>query len=139
LPDLTEGQFDQTFDEIELLGFPVKSPFELLKENNHYDCLLAKDLKNCVGRMIKILGYYVCKKNVRTVKNQLMNFGTWLDGEGHFFDTTHFPNFLKMSPFRGKGIYKIEGRVVEEYGFPSIEVVKMERLPFVQDERYPED
>jgi DNA polymerase-3 subunit alpha len=44
-----------------------------------------------------------------------------------------------MSPFRGKGIYKIEGKVVEEYGFPSIEVVKMERLPFVQDERYVED
>lgn len=63
---------------------------------------------------------------------------TWLDEEGHFFDTTHFPNFLKMSPFRGKGIYKITGKVVEEYGFPSIEVVKMERLAFCVDERYRE-
>ncbi|MCR9288638.1 MAG: DNA polymerase III subunit alpha [Bacteroidetes bacterium] len=139
LPELKEGEFDQTFDEIELLGFSVKSPFELLMEPNHYDCFLAKDLKGCIGRIVKVLGYYVCKKNVRTIKNQLMNFGTWLDSEGHFFDTTHFPNFLKMSPFRGKGIYKIEGKVVEEYGFPSIEVIKMERLPFVQDERYVED
>ncbi len=136
LPELNEGDCDQTFDEIELLGFPLSSPFKLLKENKHYDCLLAKDLKASVGRMVKILGYYVCKKNVHTVNKKLMNFGTWLDSEGRFFDTTHFPNFLKMSPFRGKGVYKIEGKVVEEYGFPSIEVIKMELLPFKQDGRY---
>ncbi len=66
----------------------------------------------------------------------MMHFGTWLDREGRFFDTTHFPNFAKLSPFRGKGIYRIEGRVAEEYGFPSIEVVKMERLAWRRDERY---
>ena len=30
----------------------------------------------------------------------------------------------------------MEGKVVTEYGFVSIEVIKMERLPFKQDERY---
>jgi DNA polymerase-3 subunit alpha len=35
-------------------------------------------------------------------------------------------------------VYRIEGKVVEEYGFPSLEVVKMERLPFRRDERYGE-
>ena len=86
--------------------------------------------------MIVIEGYYVCRKDVRTVKGELMYFGTWLDREGHFFDTTHFPAFVKLSPFRGKGIYCIEGKVAEEYGFPSIEVVKMEKLAWRKDERY---
>ena len=33
-------------------------------------------------------------------------------------------------------LFRIEGKVVEEYGFPSVEVVKMERLAFRGDERY---
>jgi DNA polymerase III alpha subunit len=34
LPILKEGPYDQIFDEIELLGFPVTSPFNLLQERN---------------------------------------------------------------------------------------------------------
>jgi DNA polymerase-3 subunit alpha len=138
LPDLKEGPFDQAFDETELLGFPLCSPFDLLVERHHPDCTAATDLPKAVGRMVTMLGYYVCKKDVRTVNSKMMNFGTWLDEDGHFFDTTHFPNFLQSSPFRGKGIYKITGRVAEEYGFPSVEVVKMERLGFRVDGRYGE-
>ncbi|MCC6725971.1 MAG: DNA polymerase III subunit alpha [Saprospiraceae bacterium] len=136
LPELTEGRFDQAFDEIELLGFPLCSPFDLLEKNEPYTGTHAAELKSLVGRMVVMEGYYVCRKDVRTVKGELMYFGTWLDREGRFFDTTHFPNFVKLSPFRGKGIYRIEGRVAEEYGFPSIEVVKMERLAWQADERY---
>jgi DNA polymerase-3 subunit alpha len=138
LPNLNEGEHDQAFDEIELLGFPLRSPFELIKEKNNYDCILAKNMSKYIGKIVCIVGYYVCKKGVRTVNKKMMSFGTWLDEEGHFFDTTHFPNFLKSSPFRGKGIYKITGKVAEEYGFPSIEVTKMERLAFRADERYGE-
>jgi len=138
LPNLKEDEYDQAFDEIELLGFSLCSPFDLLKEKNGYDCILADNLPQCMGKVVQILGYYVCKKDVRTVNKKLMCFGTWLDEKGRFFDTTHFPNFLKMFPFRGKGIYRITGKVVEEYGFPSLEVVKMERLPFREDGRYGE-
>ncbi len=136
LPELKEGQFDQAFDEIELLGFPIGSPFDLLEKNEGYTGVFADELKSRIGGMATIEGYYVCRKDVRTVKGEMMHFGTWLDREGRFFDTTHFPNFAKLSPFRGKGIYRIEGRVAEEYGFPSIEVVKMERLAWRKDERY---
>jgi DNA polymerase III alpha subunit len=158
LPELAEGEFDQAFDEIELLGFPLRSPFDLLDDgqscetirnpqsaiprcrdkfrNPAYAGVFANDLKGLIGRMIVIEGYYVCRKDVRTVKGELMYFGTWLDREGHFFDTTHFPAFVKLSPFRGKGIYRIEGKVAEEHGFPSIEVVKMEKLAWRKDERY---
>jgi DNA polymerase III alpha subunit len=136
LPELAEGEFDQAFDEIELLGFPLRSPFDLLEKNGPYTDAFAAQLKGLIGRMIAIEGYYVCRKDVRTVKGELMYFGTWLDREGRFFDTTHFPAFVKLSPFRGKGVYRIEGKVAEEYGFPSIEVVKMEKLGWRKDERY---
>lgn len=137
LPELAEGTFDQAFDEIELLGFPLCPPFDLLEDEVAAAAgIVASDLKKCLGRMVTMTGYYVCRKDVRTVKGELMHFGTWLDREGMFFDTTHFPNFAKSSPFRGKGIYHIEGRVTEEYGFPALEVVKMERLAWRKDERY---
>jgi DNA polymerase-3 subunit alpha len=100
--------------------------------------MTAASLPDCIGRMVVMVGYYVTRKEIRTVKGELMNFGTWLDREGFFFDTVHFPNFLKGSPFRGRGVYRIEGRAVEEYGFASIEVVKMERLPWIADARYGE-
>ena len=32
LPTLEEGPFDQAFDELELLGFPLCSPFDLLDD-----------------------------------------------------------------------------------------------------------
>jgi DNA polymerase-3 subunit alpha len=58
-----------------------------------------------------------------------MAFGTWLDEEGFFFDSTHFPQVLRDYPFRGKGIYRITGRVDSEFDFCSITVREMEKLP----------
>ncbi|MFZ2901158.1 MAG: DNA polymerase III subunit alpha [Saprospiraceae bacterium] len=134
LPDLKEGPLDQAFDEIELLGFPLCSPFELL-EKAPEGGVYAQHLSRFAGKQVQIYGYYVCRKPVRTVRNETMYFGTWLDQEGHYFDTVHFPAFLRQGTFTGKGVYRIEGKVVEEFGVPSIEVVRMERVAFKKDER----
>lgn len=68
-----------------------------------------------------------------------MWFGTFLDADGEFFDTTHFPNNTPLYPFRGAGCYLIKGKVVEDFWFPSIEVVKFAKLEIqgdpVMDER----
>ena len=135
LPLLEEGKHEQAFDEIELLGFPLCSPFALLAERIKGD-ILTRELKKYVGKTVRMLGYYVARKNVTTVKRRLMNFGTWLDREGLFFDTTHFPPQLARYPFQGKGCYVITGKIVEDFGFPSLEVTKMVKIPYVQDERY---
>ncbi len=128
---------DQAFDEIELLGFPLCSPFDLLAEDTAYcDGVVRAQFPKHLDRVVQILGYYVCRKEVRTVNGQLMAFGTWLDRDGHFFDTTHFPNFLSRHPFSGKGVYCIEGKIVEEFGFHSLEVISLKRLPFRKDERF---
>ena len=60
----------------------------------------------------------------------------FLDDEGNFFDTVHFSDSLNRYPFRGKGVYLILGKVVEEFGFPSVEVQKLARLEYRADPRY---
>lgn len=137
MPELTEGDFDQAFDEIELLGFSLRTPFDLLADPTLLNkTLRAQQLPEYIGKYIQIIGYFVCRKNTYTKYTQLMNFGTWLDVDGQFFDTTHFPQTVKRYPLKGKGIYLIRGKVVSEFGFPSIELVKLELLPMVTDRRY---
>jgi DNA polymerase-3 subunit alpha len=48
----------------------------------------------------------------------------------------HFPDTVKKYPFTGYGVYLILGKVVQEFGFPSIEVEKIARLPFQDDPRF---
>lgn len=65
-----------------------------------------------------------------------MYFGTFLDRDGHFIDTVHFPPIAVKYPFRGKGIYAITGKVLEEFGCINIEVVSLYKLPIIEDPRY---
>jgi DNA-directed DNA polymerase III PolC len=135
LPIMEEGKHEQAFDEIELLGFPLCSPFDLLKEPITGD-ILAKDLKKHMGQKVQMVGYYVARKDVMTSNRKLMNFGTFIDREGRFFDTTHFPPSLARYPFRGKGMYHVKGKVVDDFDFPSLEVDWMDKVAFVGDGRY---
>ena len=135
LPLLEDGYFDQAFDEIELLGFPLCNPFDLLNEAMQPSAV-SKELKSSLRKNVTIYGYYVTYKPVTTINHKHMAFGTWLDKEGSFFDTTHFPKALEEYPLQGRGIYEIYGTVVEDFGFPSIEVIRQRKLAYVPDARY---
>ena len=63
-----------------------------------------------------------------------MMFGTFIDQKGLFFDTTHFPKVCNDFPIRGKGCYLIKGKVAEEFGFYSIDVISLKLL-----ENYPRE
>ncbi len=130
LPELFHHAIDDAWDEMEILGFPLCSPFTLLKEKN-VSQLLAKDFPSLLGKEIEIAGYYVTRKVTRTIRGDAMMFGTFLDRDGYFFDTTHFPQVTKMFPFIGKGIYLMLGKVVEEYDFYSIDVTEIKRLEYL--------
>jgi len=136
LPSLEESPFDQAYDEIELLGFPLCSPFELLEERPSQPIVFTKDLNSLVGRRVSMLGYYVTRKPVTTSNGKLMSFGTWLDESGKYFDTTHFPPSLERYPFQGKGLYLIHGKVTDDFDFASLEADAMEKLPYRKDARY---
>lgn len=136
MPDLPESKIEDAYDEIELLGFPVTmSHFDLLKTSFRGEAM-ARDLLKHVGKRVRLVGNLVTIKYIHTVKNEMMNMGCFLDAEGEFFDTVHFPDCLKNYPFTGYGIYLILGVVSEEFGFPSVTVEKMAKLPFVGDLRY---
>lgn len=135
LPRLEYNPIEDAYDEIELLGFPVTmSYFDLLKTDFRGECLV-KDLMKNLGKRVRMVGSFVTSKPVRTKRGDWMAFGTFLDVEGKFFDTTHFPPSLQKYSFTGSGVYLILGKVVEEFGFPSIEVDKLARLPIKSDTR----
>ncbi len=136
LPQLVHQPVEDAYDELEYIGFPVSMTlFDMLKTPFRGD-IKAKELAGHVGEQVKMVGNLVTIKYVTTVKRDMMNFGTFLDDEGDFFDTTHFSYSLSRYPFRGRGLYLILGKVVEEFGFPSIEVDKLAKLEMVPDPRY---
>lgn len=135
LPQLEETTIEDVFDEIELLGFPVTTTwFDLLK-TSFRGGPKARELPKLVGQTVKTLGLLVHIKYVRTKHNQLMHFGTFLDQEGQFFDTLHFPDSLSHWPFKGTGVYLLQGVVTEEFGQPSITISKMAKLEIKPDPR----
>ena len=130
IPPLHYHRLDDAFDEKEILGFSISSPFELLKENRMTN-LSAADLKMNSGNIIEISGYLVTVKYTRTKHGDRMMFGTFIDLRGRFFDTTHFPKVCVDFPLRGKGCYVIRGKVAEEFGFYSLDVLSLQMLEYL--------
>jgi DNA polymerase-3 subunit alpha len=137
IPALIRSKYEDAFDHIELLHFPLINPFALTQHRPGNN-LTAHDLPIYLGKTISLWGYFVTRKETRTAQKKIMFFGTFLDRDGFFFDTTHFPPVAAAYPVRGKGIYKVTGKVVEEFGFYSIEVERMEKEKFIEDPRYSE-
>lgn len=136
VPQFEWANDEDFFDEMELLGFSVSlSPFFMLQEQPD-ESIRCNDLMGNVGKRIAITGLFVTMKQTRTRKGEAMAFGTFLDQDGQFFDTVHFPKAYLQYPFRQSGIYKIYGLVAESFGFPSIIVDEMVKLPIRQDPRY---
>ena len=94
-----------------------------------------KDLKKYIRKNVSIVGYLITVKPTRTSKGEQMYFGTFIDKDGYWIDTVHFPPSAKQYPFMGPGCYLLKGKVVEEYDFISMEVASMKRLPMVDREK----
>ncbi|HSV88285.1 MAG TPA: hypothetical protein VLH61_06550, partial [Bacteroidales bacterium] len=123
------------YDEMELLGFSVSaSPFGLIKSSFRGE-LLAADMLQHIGQKVRMVGWLVTIKYVRTIKNEMMHFGCFLDVNGNFFDTVHFPDSAKTWPFRGSGVYLLQGIITQEFGFASLTVEKMAKMPIKPDPR----
>jgi len=135
IPTLLCTPLENAFDEIELLGFPLCNPFELLLKPQK-SILKARSLPGYKNKVIRIEGYLVTTKNTKTSSGKAMYFGTFLDRDGDFIDTVHFPPIAAKYPFRGKGIYSITGKVIEEFDCINIEIISMYRSAIIEDPRY---
>ncbi len=138
LPELSYDLLEDAFDQQDLLGFPLCNPFDLLKNRPERN-ILVREMELHKNRVVRMIGYLIHIKNTNTSGGKKMQFGTWLDREGFFIDTTHFPPVAAQYPFRGKGIYELTGKVVNEFDFLSLEMIAMRKLEYVHDPRYAEE
>jgi len=135
IPRLNMDQLEEAFEQIELLGFPLCSPFELLEHPPEQD-LGQKDLATRLGKSIDLYGYLVTVKPTRTHKGERMSFATFVDQQGAVFDAVLFPPVAAKYPFRGRGVYRVRGKVTSEFDFLSVEVNFMQKEAYIPDPRY---
>jgi DNA polymerase-3 subunit alpha len=121
LPALAAHVLDDAYDELELLGFPLSDVWRLV-DSPLEGYQGAADLPGHVGQQMTLIGYLVTTKQARTIKGELMQFGTYLDKYGNWLDTVHFPQSLERYPIQGRGFYVMRGKVTEEFGVYSLEV-----------------
>ena len=136
MPSFEQSLLEDAYDEVELLGFPVTLTWFDMLQTKYRGEITSAEMKDAIGRRVRMVGHLVTVKYIKTVRGEWMNFGCFIDHKGEFFDTTHFARSLASWPFRGSGTYLIQGKVIDEFGHTSIEVDKMARLPVQADPRY---
>lgn len=134
-PKLARAKEEDAFDEFEYLGFSVScNPFDLLQTKFRGKILTQSFLQH-INKTIKLVGYLIAIKYV-PVQSGAMYFGTWIDFNGDYFDTIHFPNSIEQHPFAGSGCYLLLGKVTAEYNVATLQIEKMALLPYIADPRY---
>jgi error-prone DNA polymerase len=103
-PELHFEKREDAWDEIKLMGFPLCSPFTMIDDVLHIPNkqVLVKDFPKLVGRNVEITGYLITTKSTSTKSGELMYLGTFVDAEGNWLDTAHFPASAKQYRFKGK-------------------------------------
>lgn len=137
LPTLDEQAHEHAFEQMELLGFPLCNPFELLAYTPP-EHTFASEMPIKFSMVVEMYGYLVAVKTSKTASGTVMNFGTLIDKNGDTIDTVHFPESVRKYPFLGKGVYFLRGRITEEFGFYCLEVGEMRKIPFKEDIRFEE-
>jgi DNA polymerase-3 subunit alpha len=138
-PALDEEELEDAFEQLELFGFPLCSPFKLVKQTIPDFIQPFETLERNLGLKTKRYGYLVTAKRTRTIKGEHMFFGTFIDQEGNYFDTIHFPEIARKYPFRGIVVYEITGVVRAEFDVYTIQVGVLVKLPYCEDPRYAEN
>lgn len=134
LPELWYHRLEDAYDEMELIGFPVSvSPFDLI-DRTGLPTLTAAEMHQRLNEEVEIIGYRIHVRGTNTSKGEYMSFGNLIDTEGEWINSVHFPDVAAKYPFRGPGIYKIRGKVMEEFGHISLEASYLERIPNINME-----
>jgi len=130
LPALTDDILEDLYSDIENLRFTINDVF-LLVDAEPADFTPAKELHKFIGQSVSCLGYLICTKNTYTKKDKKsMHFGTWLDVNGDWLDTVHFPKAAAAYPFKGRGFYHIQAIATEEFSVITLNVLAMEKVGF---------
>jgi len=127
LPALRQSYREDAYQEIEALGFPICTRFDLLTSSYRGD-IMANDMINNVGHTVTMVGYLTNTKGVTTSKGEAMQFGSFLDVESQTFETVSFPQVYRQYYYTGKGIYALKGKIIIEYDVCTLELISWERM-----------
>jgi DNA-directed DNA polymerase III PolC len=131
LPALQDYPLDDLYDQMEILGFTLTNPFEMVDDDpSKYTA--ASEMSGHTGKYITVLAYYIARKGVITKNRDQMFFGTFVDSRLDWIDTVHFPDSARDYPLHTGGFYRITGRVTEDFGVFSLEANKMTRVGYKQ-------
>ena len=132
IPELDAIPYEDAMDEIEYLGFSMCSPFDLIDHSDKKNETVSADFESNQGKTIVLLGYLVHTKRTKTKGRveQEMFFGTFMDMDGQFFDSVHFPLIARQYKFKGRGIYLLRGKVSSDFGHLTLEAQYMRKVPY---------
>jgi DNA-directed DNA polymerase III PolC len=126
-PPVKQSIRENALQEIELLGFPLCSRFELLTTAYRGD-IKARDMINNIKQSVTMVGYLTNTKTSRTKHGEYMQFGSFMDDENDNFEAVLFPAIFRQLPLIDKAIYALHGKITEDFGVASLEVQSLERL-----------
>ncbi|MEO8068920.1 MAG: DNA polymerase III subunit alpha, partial [Flavobacteriales bacterium] len=141
LPDLQHYPLADSYDELDLLGFPLCDPFTLVddkEEAPRAPRILRRDMHLHIGKRVTMMGYLIHVKATDTRHGQRMTFGSFIDTAGDFWDSSQFPDVAARYSFHGRGVYRLIGTVEEEFGHVALRTQYFEKLPWKADPRYGE-
>ena len=127
LPELEAASYEDIYDEIELLGFTLQDVF-ITADCDFSSFICSREFPVFKGKVVDVLGYLITTKYVTTKNRELMYFGTFIDKEGDWIDSVHFPQSVDKYPLEGSGFYHLRGKVTEEFDVYSIEVNWMKKI-----------
>ncbi|MAU70542.1 MAG: DNA polymerase III subunit alpha [Pseudozobellia sp.] len=134
LPSFDQGWLEDAYDEMELLGFPLCDYFDLISEKL-LSKALAKDMGGFSGKEMLLYGNVVNTRFHTTSQGKRMRLSTFIDQEGDYFDAVHFPSVVEKYQILGRGIYACYGKITEEFGHFSMDVIWTKKLHLKPDPR----
>ena len=135
-PALHHDIRSDAWDEIKLLGFPLSSPFQLIDDPLIRDRSFVRtaDFAKYTGKTIETIGYLITTKRTSTKNGEPMYLGTFIDEDGNWLDTAHFPAVARQYRFKGKACYLLKGKVQESFQAYTLIVSEMHHLHMWVDE-----
>ncbi len=117
--------------EEEYLGMAVTTHplIPYLKQIKYHACISSSNFYKYIGKIIICVGWLTTLKRITTSKGKYMLFVGFEDLDG-FFETTLFPDVYQKygAVLIDRGPYLIQGKIIEDFGYISINVVFIKHM-----------
>lgn len=134
LPSLNTTYIENAYDQMELLGFPLSGYFSLA-DSELNGGIKASQLNNYINQSVLLYGVLVNTRFHKTSNGKRIRFCTFVDVDGHYFDTVHFSEVVDKYPINGIGVYACYGKITEEFDFCSLDVIWTKKISLRSDPR----